>query len=307
MKKVLVVGEINVDLVLQGYHEFPTPGREVLVDDFSMVLGSASAICAMGLARLGDPVSFLGKVGDDAWGRFCVDAMRDRRIDVSRIVVDPALKTGVTVAITSPKDRALVSFLGSISALRANDVPGPVFHSFDHLHISSYFMQESLRPGIRGLFTEARRLGLTTSLDPGFDPSQTWGRDLHETLQEVDVFFPNEVELRALSGTDDPEEGVRRLQNGRTRIVAKLGALGSMTVDDGTPVRVPAFSVKALDTTGAGDSFNAGFLHAWLRGDPVARCLRLGGVCGALSTLGLGGSARQPSLEEAEAFLESQG
>src|SRR6185295_12640382 len=99
--------------------------------------------------------------------------------------------------------------------------------------------------GIRGLFTEARRLGLTTSLDPGFDPSQTWGRDLHETLQEVDVFFPNEVELRALSGTDDPEEGVRRLQNGRTRIVAKLGALGSMTVDDGTPVRVPAFSVNA--------------------------------------------------------------
>lgn len=307
MKKVLVVGEINVDLVLQGYHGFPAPGKEVLVDDFSMVLGSASAICAMGLARLGDPVAFLGKVGDDAWGRFCLDAMRERAIDVTRVVVDPALKTGVTVAITSPKDRALVSFLGSISALQGADVPGRAFAGFDHLHISSYFMQEGLRPAIRGLFAEARRQGLTTSLDPGFDPSQTWGRDLHETLGEVDVFLPNEVEVRGLSGQDDPEEGLRRLQNGRTRIVAKLGALGSMTLEDGDLVRAPAFSVNALDTTGAGDSFNAGFLHAWLSGAPVTSCLRLGGACGALSTLGLGGTARQPSLGEAEAFLESQG
>ena len=166
MKKLLVVGEINVDLVLQGYHDFPAPGKEVLVDDFSMVLGSASAICAMGLARLGDPVAFLGKVGDDPLGRFCVEAMRERRIDVSRVVVDARLKTGVTVAITSSSDRALVSFLGSISALVGADVPPTVFHSFDHLHISSYFMQERLRPAIRGLFAEARRLGLTTSLDP---------------------------------------------------------------------------------------------------------------------------------------------
>ena len=303
MKKVLVVGEINVDLVLQGYHDFPAPGKEVLVDDFSMVLGSASAICAMGLARLGDPVAFLGKVGDDPWGRFCVEAMRERRIDVSRIVVDAALKTGVTVAITSPSDRALVSFLGSISALVGADVPGTVFPSFDHLHVSSYFMQEGLRPAIRGLFAEARRRGLTTSLDPGFDPSETWGRDLRDTLQEVDVFFPNEVELRALSGSDDPEEGLRRLQGGRTRIVAKLGALGAMTLDEGGTVRFPALPVKTLDTTGAGDSFNAGFLHAWLRAEPVLSCLRLGGACGALSTLGLGGTARQPSRDEAEAFL----
>ena len=303
MKRVLVVGEINVDLVLQGYHEFPSPGKEVLVDDFSMVLGSASAICAMGLARLGDPVAFLGKVGDDPWGRFCTDAMRERRIDVSRVVVDPTIKTGVTVAITSPSDRALVSFLGSISALRGADVPATVFPSFDHLHISSYFMQERLRPAIRGLFAEARRLGLTTSLDPGFDPSQTWGHDLRDTLQEVDVFFPNEVELQGLCGTDDPEEGVRRLQNGRTWVVAKLGARGALTLDEDRVIRSPAPAVATLDTTGAGDSFDAGFLHAWVRGEPVLSCLRLGGACGALSTLGLGGTARQPSLEEALAFL----
>jgi sugar/nucleoside kinase (ribokinase family) len=307
LKRVLFAGEINVDLVLQGYHEFPKPGKEVLVDDFSMVLGSASAICAMGLARLGDPVSFLGKVGDDPWGRFCVDAMRERGIDVSRVRVESALKTGVTVAITSPSDRALVSFLGSTGALQGADVPGPLLHSFEHLHVSSYFMQERLRPAVRGLFAEAHRLGLTTSLDPGFDPSQAWGRDLLSTLEEADLFFPNEVELGALSGTDDPEEGLRRLQNGRTRIVAKLGARGAMALEDGRVVQVPACPVEPLDTTGAGDSFNAGFLHAWLLGESLVYCLRLGAACGALSTLGLGGTARQPSREEAEAFLAAHG
>src|SRR5262245_11955990 len=144
-KSILVVGEINVDLVLQGYRDFPAPGKEVLVDDFMMVLGSASAICAMGLARLGDPVAFLGRVGDDPWGRFCLDAMAGRGIDVSRVVTDPSIKTGVTVAITAPSERALVSYLGSIGALTGDAVPVTVLQGFDHLHVSSYFLQQGFR------------------------------------------------------------------------------------------------------------------------------------------------------------------
>lgn len=305
MKKVLVAGEINVDLVLQGYHDFPVPGKEVLVDDFSMVLGSASAICAMGLARLGTPVSFLGRVGDDPWGRFCLDALRGRDIDVSRVIVDPSIKTGVTVAITSPRDRALVSYLGSIGALTAADVTPRALEGFDHLHVSSYFLQEGLRPGIHGLFRMAHGLGLTTSLDPGYDPSETWGGDLTDTLGATDLFFPNEVELRGMCGTGDPEQALRALRRDGLRVVAKLGADGATTLEKGETLHVPAFGVKAIDTTGAGDSFDAGFLHAWLAGEEVAACLRLGAACGALSTLGLGGTAAQATLPEAESLLRS--
>src|SRR4030095_4419458 len=208
-KRVLVVGEINVDLICQGYHAFPSPGREVLVDHFKRVLGSASAICAIGLARLGTPVTFFGKVGDDPTGRFCIDAMRERGIDLDSVIVDPRLKTGVTVAITSPVDRALVSFLGSIAALKERDVPRALLGQADHVHVSSYYLQEALRPGVGTLFREARGAGLTTSLDPGFDPSERWESDLLETLSHVDVFFPNEVELRALSRRAEPEEGLR--------------------------------------------------------------------------------------------------
>lgn len=302
MKKVLCAGEINVDLVLQGYTEFPTPGKEVLVRDFAMVLGSATAIMAMGLARLGTPVAFVGRVGDDVWGRYCLDEMAGRGIDLSRVLRGGGLKTGVTVSVTHPQDRALVTYLGAISALTARDVPDESLAGVDHLHVSSFFFQEGLRPGLPDLFARARRAGLSTSLDTGFDPSGAWDGGLRATLAETDLFFPNEVELAALAGTDEPAEGLRRLQNGTTRVVAKLGAAGAMTLEDGRVIRVPACPVQPVDTTGAGDSFNAGFLHAWLQGGSLEECLRLGAACGALSTLGLGGTAAQPTLAEAEAF-----
>ena len=306
MKRVLCAGEINVDLVLQGYTEFPVPGKEVLVQDFAMVLGSATAIMAMGLARLGTPVAFVGRVGDDVWGRYCLDDMASRGIDLSRVIRGGGLKTGVTVSITHPLDRALVTYLGAISALTGADVPDAAMAGLDHLHASSFFFQDGLRPDFPDLFARARRQGLTTSLDTGFDPSEGWDGGLRETLRETDLFFPNEVELRAISGCDDPAEGLRKLENGRTRVVAKLGRDGAMTLEGGRVLHVPAFPVETVDTTGAGDSFNAGFLHRWLAGAPLVECLRLGAACGALSTLGLGGTGAQPTLAEAEALERSR-
>jgi sugar/nucleoside kinase (ribokinase family) len=305
-KRALFAGEINVDLVLQGYTEFPVPGKEVLVRDFAMVLGSATAIMAMGLARLGTKVAFAGRVGDDVWGRYCLEDMASRGIDLSRVIRGGGLKTGVTVSITHPGDRALVTYLGAITALTGRDVADSAMAGLDHLHVSSFFFQEGLRPELPDLFARAHRAGLTTSLDTGFDPSGRWDDGIRETLALTDLFFPNEVELEALTGARDPAEGLRRLRNGRTRVVAKLGTHGAMTLDGDAIVRVPAYHVEAVDTTGAGDSFNAGFLHRWLEGAPLVECLRLGAACGALSTLGLGGTAAQPTLAEAEALVRGE-
>jgi sugar/nucleoside kinase (ribokinase family) len=306
VKRALFAGEINVDIVLQGYTDFPVPGKEVLVQDFAMVLGSATAIMAMGLARLGTPVAFVGRVGDDVWGRYCLEDMAGRGIDLSRVIRGDGLKTGVTVSITHPADRALVTYLGAISALTGADVPDAAMSGLDHLHVSSFFFQEGLRPGLPDLFARARRAGLTTSLDTGFDPSGGWDGGLPATLKETDLFFPNEVELQALTGCEDPADGLRALESGRTRVVAKLGKDGAMTLDGDRVLHVPAYPVETVDTTGAGDSFNAGFLHRWLQGAPLVECLRLGAACGALSTLGLGGTAAQPTLTEAEALVHSR-
>src|SRR5947207_15463262 len=300
MKRVLVAGEINVDLVLKATGGLPALGKEILVDDAVLTLGSASAICAAGLARLGTPVSFVGKVGADPWGDFCLKAMRELGIDVGGVVRDAGLKTGLTVSFTLPRDRALASYLGAIGALREADVGEAPLRAADHLHVSSFFLQEGLRPGCRALFARAHAASLTTSLDPGFDPRERWGADIVDALAEVDLFFPNEVELHAIAGTADVVEALRRLDNGHTRIVAKRGAEGCLTLEDGEPLAVPAFPAVPVDTTGAGDSFDAGFLHAWLAGRPLRECLLWGAACGSLSTRALGGTGHQADHAEAE-------
>jgi sugar/nucleoside kinase (ribokinase family) len=301
--KILVAGEINVDLILQNFSTFPELGKEVLVENCFLTLGSASLICAMGMAKLGNDVSFVGKAGCDTYGDFCVERMRQAGIDVSRVIRSDDLKTGITVSISSPKDRAMVTYLGAITELRGEELRDDVLSGFNHVHVSSYYLQERLRPGVRDAFARAHRLGLTTSLDPGYDPSEEWRPDIVETLEETDVFFPNEVELRAIGRREDFAEALAALANGRTLTVAKLGRQGAMALDNGKPVTVPAFPAQPVDTTGAGDSFNAGFLHAWLRDMPLAEALKWGAACGALSTRGLGGTGTQATIEEAQELI----
>jgi sugar/nucleoside kinase (ribokinase family) len=304
--KILVIGELNVDLILQNYQAFPELGKEVLVEDSTLTLGSSSAICAVGLARLGEDVSFLGKVGCDTWGEFCCRRLEDERIDITRVIKDPAVKTGITTSITRATDRALVTYLGAISQFHAGEIDAAAMRGFHHLHISAFYMQTGLRPGIRSIFQQAKAAGMTTSLDPGFDPDEKWGPGLTETLGSVDLFFPNEVELRGISGKSDLAEGLASLQNGHTMVVAKLGREGAMAFVEGRLVKVPAPLVEPVDTTGAGDSFNAGFLHRWLAGQSVEAAMRYGAACGAISTQALGGTGCQPGEAEVEDFLQKR-
>lgn len=302
---ILLFGEINFDIILQGYRCFPAPGREVLVDGFTMTLGSSSAITGAGLVRLGNRAAYLGRTGDDFGGRFCLERMSALGLDVSRVQLDPALRTGVTVSITSQQDRSLVSYLGATTALTAADIGDSAFAGFDHVHSSSYFLQRGLHPGFEDVYLRATRCGLTTSLDPACDPAGEWASDLLRVLSQVDVFLPNETELRGITGSSDPLEGLRRLDNGRTLTVVKLGAQGAMALERGEPVSVPAPSIEPVDPTGAGDCFNSGFLHAWLRRRPLKEALRLGVACGSYSTRALGGTGAQPSEAEAWSFLKA--
>lgn len=301
---ILVAGEINADLICQGYREFPRPGREILVDQFEMTLGSASAICAGGLAKLGSKTTFIGKVGADLWGGYCIDFLVRLGVDTSLVVRDPTLKTGLTISVSSESDRALITYLGAIRELREGDISDATLGQFGHLHVSSFFLQEGLRPGLERLFTRAQALGLTTSLDTGFDPAEEWGPGLAEVLAVTDIFLPNEVELAAISGSDDVAEALRSLDNGRTITAAKLGSRGAAVLVDGNFVECPPIPVKPVDTTGAGDSFNAGFLHAWTRGESIETCLHAGIFAGGKSTEGMGGTGSQPDGEALEAYLK---
>jgi sugar/nucleoside kinase (ribokinase family) len=302
-KRILVVGEINVDFVFKGCHAAPTLGREVLADDFVMTPGSSSMICAMGLARLGNPVTFHGRLGSDASGKFCLQALQDAGVDVSSLHPDPALRTGVTASLSTSQDRALVTFPGAMAELRMEEIEDHWLEKVDHLHVSSYYLQKALRPGCRKLFARAAEAGLSTSLDPGFDPEQRWEGDLLDTLNQVDIFLPNEEELLAITGCSDIKQALMAVQNGRTQTVVKRGRQGCASLREDQWLNVPAYAVDAVDSTGAGDSFDAGFLHAWLREWPWLNCMQWGSACGSLSTRGIGGTTRQASVSEALALM----
>jgi sugar/nucleoside kinase (ribokinase family) len=304
--RVLVVGELNADLIFSGVDSLPQLGREILADDFSLVLGSSSAICAAGLARLGTSVSFLGIAGTDVLGRFCIDELVRMGVDVSLVRADPGCKTGITASFTY-EDRALVTFPGAIAQLTASDIDPAILASFNHLHVSSYYLQTGLQPGLAGLFQAARAAGLTVSLDPGGDPSDEWGPAIWSAVAHCDVLLLNEVELAGLSRLDDVHEGLRELSRGPKIVVAKLGRRGCAALADGRLYQGDAIEVKAVDTTGAGDSFNAGFLHLWLQGVPLESCLECGSICGGLSTRDLGGCAGQAGWLEVEQIMQKSG
>lgn len=303
MKRILVVGEINVDLVFRGCQTVPQPGKEVLAEDFVVTPGSSAMICAMGLAMLGNPVAFIGMAGTDSWGDLCVDAMRRAGIDVSGVKREASLRTGVTASLSTQQDRALVTFTGATAALRAEDVGEAALREADHLHVSSYYLQRALRPGCRALLARARQLGLTTSLDPGFDPHEAWEKDLFDALDEVDVFLPNDVELAGISAQTSLLAGLQLLSQYRACTVVKRGRQGSVTLEADLLLEAPIYATESVDSTGAGDSFNAGFLHAWLRQMPMRDCLAWGNACGSLSTRGVGGTASQASEAEVRALV----
>lgn len=300
---VVVVGELNADLILQG-DVVPVFGQvEKLVDDATLTIGSSSAIFACGVARLGLRVAFVGKVGDDPIGRFMCDALAARGIDTRGVVVDPVLKTGLSVILSRGADRAILTYLGTIAALRAADVDRALLARARHLHLGSYFLHEALLPDIPRLFAETRAQGLTISLDTNYDPAERWDSGVAQVLPAVDLFFPNQTELCAIAGTPEVDAALARLAGLGPAVAVKLGADGAIARHGADVVTAPSIPVQLVDTTGAGDSFDAGYLYGHLAGwDPV-RTLRFACICGALSTQGVGGATAQPTREQALAWM----
>jgi len=307
---LLVLGEVNPDVVVRAADPRPAFGQvERWVDAIELVIGSSSVIFACGAARLGLRVAMAGVVGDDALGRFMLGAMAERGIETGAVRIDPAVPTGASVILSGPTDRAILTARGTMPLLRAADVPPALVARARHLHVGSFFLLDAARPDLPALFAAARAGGATTSLDCNWDPREGWDGGIRALLAETNVFLPNAAEATRLTGIADVEAAARALVALGPRVVAvKLGADGALAVTaDGAAARCPVLAIDPVDTTGAGDSFDAGFLAGWLAGRSLAACLALGVACGSLSTRGVGGTAAQPTLAAAEAAARAAG
>jgi sugar/nucleoside kinase (ribokinase family) len=299
---ILVAGEINPDLILTGNVKPEFNQVEKLVDDAALSIGSSSVIFACGAARLGLKVGFIGVCGDDVFGRFMLDEMKKRGVDVENVNVLPGGVTGLTVILNLGNDRAMLTHSGLIAELRASAITDDLLAQSRHLHVASYFLQTNLQPDLPSLFQRAHSLGLTTSLDTNYDPSEKWlGFD--ELLSVTDVFLPNKTEALSLTKLSDIESASRILAQKTKLASIKLGADGALACQSDSITRSNSIPVNVVDTVGAGDSFDAGFMFGYLNHWQIEKSLRLACVCGALSTQKSGGTNGQPTLDEAMKYV----
>lgn len=302
---ILIVGELNVDIMVRGNVE-PTFGQvEKLVGSLEVCGGGSAAIFAAAAARLGLRVLFASIVGDDIFGRLMLDVMTAAGVDVSQVAVDPSLSTGATIhLLRDDGDRAMLTDLGSIAEITMDLVDPEWYHAARHLHMASPFLLQGLYPSMPGMMRRAKRAGMTVSLDTNWDPTERWR--LAGFFEHLDILLPNEKELLAITKQSDLEAALAAMLARVPIVAVKQGARGALGAQGAQRIQVPAFAVEAQDTTGAGDTFDAGFLAAWLAGGTLEQALVLGSACAALTTTQVGGFNGQPTWEEALVLIEAQ-
>lgn len=304
--KILVIGELNVDIVATGLRSVPEMGAEILAEKCELTLGSASAIFAAGIAKLGHRVTFFSHVGQDYFGDFCLRALKQSGVSTRHVTRKAEENTGVTIALSGKRDRALVTYAGAVATFKADSVDETAMSKHAHLHLTSYYLQTGLRPSYPHLFQQAKASGLTTSFDPNSDPRDKWDRNIDAVLNHTDVLFVNEREALRLTRSNTLNDALKTLGTKVNCAVVKRGARGATAIQNQKLFNDSGFRVRAIDTTGAGDSFDAGFLSAYLRNEPLAECLRIGNACGALSAMSVGGTVGQPTPQALQEFIRSQ-
>lgn len=296
---VAVVGELNVDLILEQINELPALEKERIAEGMTFTMGSSSAILAANAGALGLSVGFIGCTGNDTFGQYMRDSLARRGVDTTHILATSEVATGLTAIFTYGEERGMLTYPGAMNELTVDDVSWEYLEQVQHLHLSSYYLQPGIRADCPMLFRRAKELGLTTSLDTNWDPAEEWGKDVLDVLDHVDVFLPNDEEARLISGKRDLDEALAFLAERADTVVATCGADGVRARRGRETFSLPALSVTPVDAVGAGDSFNAGFLQRFVRNEPLEKCMRYGMLAGAFSTTASGGTS---AFDDADAF-----
>jgi sugar/nucleoside kinase (ribokinase family) len=288
---VIVIGELNVDIILNEIESFPVIGKEIMANCMTVTLGSSSAIFASNLCSLGNRVSIIGKVGKDNFADVIMASLESKNVDTTHIIKSASLNTGATVVLNYDQNRANITYPGAMNDLRLKDIDFGFLSTARHMHFSNCFMQPGIRDELITLFQKAKELGLTTSFDTQWDPEEKWDLPLRKLLPCVDVFLPNLQEFKFLTRSNTIEEGINKLKSFAHYIVIKKGSDGVTAWDGNYIISQPAFiNDRVVDCVGAGDSFNAGFIMDFIAKKPFRKCLETGALTGAINTTSAGGT-----------------
>jgi sugar/nucleoside kinase (ribokinase family) len=304
---VALVADMCVDLIIRGNVRPRFRQIEQLIAGYELDVGGSANIFACQIAKLGLSVKVIGRVGKDTFGAHLLGLLAGEGVDISAVKIDPDLKTGLGVTLVEPDDRAILTFIGSIDAATAADLPADPGTFCSHWHVASYFLLTRLQQAWPGFFKRAREQGVSISLDPNWDPDEKW-TGIDALLDKLNVFLPNEVELLAIAGETDLLTAARRIARLGPLVVVKRGADGALAVAKDDVVELSRAEIEPVvgivDSVGAGDNFDAGFLSCWMQHHSLLECLRNGHRCASSSLVQLGGRRGQvidrPSLREVE-------
>jgi sugar/nucleoside kinase (ribokinase family) len=308
-KPVVCLGILVADLVGRPLRAVPDPGRLVLVDEMALHTGGCALNAAVGLARLGLPVEVIGKVGADPLGDFLLQTMAGLHIGTRGVSRDPQTGTSATMVMVEPDgERRFVHYIGANARLWPEDVDLALVAEASILHVAGALVL----PGLDGqpmaaLLETARSEGVITCLDTVWDDTGQWMDLLGPSLRHVDYFVPSLGEAQALTGLDDPEQvACALLERGVGTVVLKMGSAGCLVAPaKGERLRLSAYDVPVIDTTGAGDAFAAGFIAGVWLGWSLERAARLANAAGALCVTAAGACGKVSSLPEIVAFMDS--
>jgi sugar/nucleoside kinase (ribokinase family) len=300
---VTIAGELNLDLIFYGLPIKLARERELLANHMRLTLGSSSAIVAHNLACLGSRVGFQSRVGEDELGQIALTRLSAIGVDTSLVRRTATSSTGLTVILQHDSWRNILTYSGTIAELTLGDLDVDYLSASRHFHLSSFYLQSRLRPDVPELFRRLKAAGLTTSLNTNDDPENRWADDLLDVLRYTDVLLPNEREACKIVRARNLDSALQRLSEISPLVVVKLGPKGSIARRGSEMLECSATQVDVIDPVGAGDSFDAGFLHQYVRGADLGTCLAWGNLAGALSTTRPGGTEAFRDREHRERFF----
>jgi sugar/nucleoside kinase (ribokinase family) len=308
-RPIICLGILVADVVARPVSEVPAPGRLSLVEDMGLFTGGCAVNTATALARLGLPVEVAGKVGDDPFGDFVIQAMTGRGIGSQGIKRDARSGTSATMVMVGPDgERRFIHYLGANARFTLDDIDLAQVQSGSILHVAGAF----LLPGIDGepaarLLEQARLAGVTTFMDTAWDATGRWMSLVRPCLPHLDYFIPSLPEAAALTGRDNPDDAARALIDEGIGIVGiKMDVQGCLVLTrQGERFRTPAYIVQSVDSTGAGDAFAAGFIAGVWFGWPLDRVASFANAVGALCVTAPGASGGVLPLAETLQFMQN--
>jgi ribokinase len=303
MTLITSIGDINVDIITSNITDYPPKDAQIILEDLHLTSGGCAANFAKASAVLGKKTRLMARIGDDLFGNLVRKSLGS--IDDLDLCLISGGRTAVTLAITfKDKSRSFLTFPGANSEFSVKDIDYDLIEG-RYVHIASFFLQ-GLRTDTKKILDYAHKKGMTASFDTGFDPLGWSKADVslvRKTLKDVDIFFPNYAEAQAITKAKKVEEVIEELLSLGPAIVAlKMGSKGAWIATKKEKIFIPAFRVKAVDTTGAGDVFAAGYIHAHSRGSDLKKCGTFASAAAALKTQGYG-AERYPTYQEVSAFL----